>query len=76
MCELLAMSARERTILARCVLKRGGLTAPHKDGWGIAIYDDGDAWLVRDTLAASVSLWARVLNGHAIPRRLVISHVR
>lgn len=32
--------------------------------------------LVRDTLAASVSPWARFLHGHAIPSRLDISLVR
>ena len=28
--------------------KRGGLTGPHKDGWGIAYYQDGDVNLIRD----------------------------
>ena len=42
MCELLAMSANTPTDLCFSftgLTRRGGVTGPHKDGWGVAFYE-------------------------------------
>ena len=53
MCELFAMSSSAPTNVHFSLeefSRHGGLTGPHKDGWGIAYYSQGDAKLVRETL--------------------------
>ena len=50
MCELFAMSSRHPatvTLSLSELLRHGGDTGPHADGWGIAYYEGGDARLVR-----------------------------
>jgi len=79
MCELFALSSRMPatvTLSLGVFAKRGGLTGPHKDGWGIAYYDDGDANLIRDTRQAGDSPWVKIVEGHAPASRTVISHIR
>ena len=42
MCELLGMSANVPTDICFSfagLMKRGGETGPHKDGWGIAFFE-------------------------------------
>lgn len=42
MCELLGMSANVPTDICfsfRGLMRRGGETGPHRDGWGIAFYE-------------------------------------
>ena len=44
MCELFAMSSRVPATVTFSLeefARHGGLTAPHKDGWGIVYYDVG-----------------------------------
>lgn len=79
MCELLAMSARFRTNLHLSLdelARHGGGTGPHKDGWGVAYLDDGDALVVREPAAASASPWVDFLRHHDRPASTVIAHVR
>lgn len=79
MCELFALSAREPatvTLSMDVFAKRGGLTGPHKDGWGIAYYDDGDITLVRDAAPANESPWVPFVAEQELQSRTVISHIR
>ena len=44
MCELFSMSSRVASTVSLSMEEfssHGGLNGPHKDGWGIAWYDDG-----------------------------------
>ena len=54
----------------------GGLTGPHKDGWGIAYYSNGDIKLVKESLPASDSACVRYIQDRPFTSRLVISHIR
>ncbi len=54
----------------------GGLTGPHKDGWGIAYYDDGDVRLVKEAEAASGSRCVRCVGEQLLSSTLVLSHIR
>jgi glutamine amidotransferase len=79
MCELLAMSARFPTNLHLSLdelARHGGDTGPHKDGWGVAYLDDGDALVVREPAAASASPWSPFLRQHDRPASTVIAHIR
>lgn len=79
MCELFAMSSRFPTD-ARASLeafaRHGGLEAPHKDGWGIAYYVDGDVRLVKEAESASTSECVRYLHEHPFTSHVVMAHVR
>ena len=56
--------------------RHGGLTGPHKDGWGIAYFEGLDVRLIRDTTAAADSDWVRFLGDHPLRSNLIISHIR
>ncbi len=79
MCELFAMSSRHPasvnfslSILAR----HGGEVGPHKDGWGIAYYEDKDLRLIKEAEAASKSDWVRFIESHDLRSAIVVSHIR
>ena len=58
MCELFALSSSAPTNVHFSLdefSRHGGCTGPHKDGWGIAYYSQGDVKLVREPLPASDS---------------------
>lgn len=79
MCELFAMSSREPstvTFSLRALAEHGGKTAPHKDGWGIAYYEDTDIRVLRDTTCASNSLWVQFVEQQELCSTLVLSHIR
>ncbi|MEZ5936236.1 MAG: class II glutamine amidotransferase [Alphaproteobacteria bacterium] len=79
MCELFALSSRAPaaiTLSLEAFSQHGGLTGPHKDGWGIAFAADGDARVIKDTDCASASPWVRFLEDHPIESHLVIAHIR
>jgi predicted glutamine amidotransferase len=79
MCELFAMSAR-RPATVRLSLEEfsahGGLSGPHKDGWGIAWYEDGDLRLVKENVSASRSACLRFIQDTPPQSRTVLSHIR
>lgn len=79
MCELFAMSAR-RPATVRLSLEafsaHGGLSGPHKDGWGIAWYEDGDLRLVKENVSASSSACLRFIQDYPPASRTVLSHIR
>ena len=79
MCELFALSSHDPatvTLSLEVFAKRGGLTGPHKDGWGIAYYEDGGVLLIRDSGQASTSPWVTFVENQAPASRTVISHIR
>lgn len=79
MCELLAMSSLEPATLSislEAFSERGGLRAPHKDGWGAAFYSGRDARRLRETGAASGSSGIRFLREQEYRSNLVLAHVR
>ena len=79
MCELFAMSSRLPATVSLSLAefaRHGGLTDKHKDGWGVAWYDDGDALLVREPSAAAESPSMRFVRQHELASRFVVSHIR
>lgn len=79
MCELLAMSARAPTNLRLSfdeLARHGGETGPHADGWGLALWNDGDASIIREPDAASRSPWIEFLREREPKATIALAHVR
>lgn len=79
MCELFAMSSlypAEVSISLSRLAEHGGLTGPHRDGWGVAYQEGRDARLFKGTEPASTSPWVPFIRDRAIESPLVISHIR
>lgn len=79
MCELFAMSSDAPTDVRFSLeefSRHGGLTGPHKDGWGIAYYVDNDIKLVKEPLPASDSACVRYIQDRPFTSPLVVSHIR
>ncbi|MGI9265822.1 MAG: class II glutamine amidotransferase, partial [Gammaproteobacteria bacterium] len=56
--------------------RRGGHDGPHKDGWGVAYYEDRDVFLLRESSPAAESDLVRFMEENGPPSNLVISHIR
>lgn len=79
MCELFAMSSDAPTDVRFSLeefSRHGGLTGPHKDGWGIAYYVGKDVKLVKEPLPASDSACVHYIQERPFTSRLVVSHIR
>jgi glutamine amidotransferase len=79
MCELLGMSANVPTDICFSFsgfLHRGGGTGPHRDGWGIAFYEEGGYREFRDPHPSVASPIARLIRDYPIKSEIVISHIR
>lgn len=79
MCELLGMSANVPTDICFSftgLVRRGGATGPHRDGWGIVFYEHGGVREFKDYLPSSESAIARFLREYPIKSRIVVSHIR
>lgn len=79
MCELLGMSANVPTDICFSFtgfLRRGGGTGPHRDGWGIAFYEEGGYREFRDPHPSVDSPIARLISDYPIKSHVVISHIR
>lgn len=79
MCELFALSSSRPTDVRfslEAFARHGGLEGPHKDGWGIAYYDEGDVRLIKEPHAAADSACVRFIQDHPFRANLVVSHVR
>ncbi|RMF86907.1 MAG: class II glutamine amidotransferase [Nitrospirae bacterium] len=79
MCELFAMSALLPTRVRfsfEIFARRGGDTADHRDGWGVALYDGADCYLMREPEPAAASPMALCFATHHVRSRLVLSHIR
>ena len=55
---------------------RGGHDGPHKDGWGVAYFEDRDVFLLRESSPAAESGLVRFMEKNGPPSDLVISHIR
>lgn len=79
MCELFAMQSRQPATVCLSLeefARHGGLSGPHKDGWGIAFYEEGDVRLVKEARAASDSRWLRFIQTNPLRSTAVIGHIR
>lgn len=79
MCELLGMSANVPTDICFSLsglIRRGGETGPHADGWGIAFYEGKGCRFFHDPNPGARSEVARFVRGYPIKSRIVISHIR
>jgi len=79
MCELFGMSTRHPSTVTLSLeefSRHGGLSGPHKDGWGIAWYEDRDIRLVKEAFPAAGSACVRFVQEHPFRSPLVVSHVR
>jgi len=73
------MSSRQPATVAFSLeefARHGGLSGPHKDGWGIAYLQERDAWLIKEAAAASSSSLVRFVEFQRFQSTLVISHIR
>lgn len=79
MCELLGMSANVPTDICFSfagLIRRGGETGPHKDGWGIAFFVGKGMREFKDTDASATSEIAHFVKNYPIKSHIVISHIR
>jgi predicted glutamine amidotransferase len=79
MCELLGMSANVPTDICfsfKGLKERGGRTGPHKDGWGVAFYENKGVSTFKDALPGYQSEIARLVSDYPIKSTAVIAHVR
>lgn len=79
MCELLGMSANVPTDICFSfsgLMRRGGCTGHHSDGWGIAFYEGRGCRTFHDPQPSADSEIARLISNYAIKSKVVISHIR
>lgn len=79
MCELLGMECNVPTDIAFSfagLRRRGGGTAHHQDGWGLALYEGRAARVFLEPAAASNSPLARFVAENPIKTLLAIGHIR
>lgn len=78
MCELLGMSANVPTDICFSLtglVQRGGLTGPHKDGWGVTFYEGKGYRSFKDPQPCSASPIAKMLLEYPIKSCAVVSHI-
>jgi len=79
MCELLGMSANVPTDICFSftgLMRRGGDTGPHRDGWGIAFYEGRACRAFHDPAPSATSPIADLIHRYPIRSEVVISHIR
>jgi predicted glutamine amidotransferase len=79
MCELLGMNCNVPTDILfsfRGFRRRGGMTGPHADGWGIAFYERRGCRLFHDPSASAHSPMAEFIQRFPIKSTNVIAHIR
>jgi len=79
MCELLGMSANVPTDICFSfsgLMKRGGDTSHHRDGWGIAFYEGCGCRTFHDPEPSATSKIAQLICNYSIKSKTVISHIR
>lgn len=79
MCELLGMSANVPTDIVFSftgLMRRGGETGPHRDGWGIGFYEGRGLRLFQDPVASADSEVARLVQRYPIKSTAVVGHIR
>jgi len=78
-CELLAVSSSRPTgihVSLRELARHGGLSGPHRDGWGVACYEDGEARVFREAEPACGSALLRFLRERRLASDLFVCHIR
>jgi glutamine amidotransferase len=73
------MSSRYPTTVGfslETLAQRGGHDGPHKDGWGVAYFEERDVFLLREPSPAAESDLVRFMEVNGPPSSLVLSHVR
>ena len=73
------MSSRYPTTVGfslETLARRGGHDGPHKDGWGVAYFEDNDVFLLRESSPAAESDLVRFMEKNGPPSNLVLSHIR
>ena len=79
MCELFTMSSSTPSEVSFSLdefSKHGGLTNLHRDGWGIAYYDNNDARIIKEACSASESNYLSFVKNLKIQSKIIISHIR
>ena len=79
MCELLGMSANVPTDICFSftgLIKRGGETGPHTDGWGITFYEEKGSRTFKDPIASAHSKIAELVKNYPIKSKAVLCHIR
>ncbi len=79
MCELLGMDCNTPTDIVfsfQGFSRRGGVTGPHGDGWGMAFYDGRAARVFVEPGACADSPLADFLRTHSIQTLQAIAHIR
>ncbi len=79
MCQLLGMNCNVPTDIVFSFTgfaTRGGRTDEHKDGWGIAFFEDAGVRLFVDHESAIASPVAELIKRYPIKSKNVISHIR
>lgn len=79
MCELLGMSANVPTDICFSfagLLRRGGDTGPHADGWGLVIYGPEGIQKFKESSPSAASETAQCLSQSSIKGNTVIAHIR
>lgn len=79
MCQLLGMSSNVATDICFSfsgLKERGGQTGPHKDGWGISLYEGKASRSFHDPEPSISSEVAELIERHAMKSKIIISHIR
>ena len=79
MCELLGMSANVPTDICFSftgLVQRGGRTGPHRDGWGISLYEGRGCRSFHDPRPSVASEIAELIQRYSIKSRIIVSHIR
>ena len=79
MCELFALSSLHPATASFSLeefAKHGGISGPHKDGWGIAFYEEKDARIIRDSSAAADSPYLDLIQRNRLTSQIILAHIR
>lgn len=79
MCELFGLCSRRPSTISfslERLSRHGGVVGPHRDGWGVGLYEGPDLNLIREPNAAAESALIRFIERHSPPSTLVLSHIR
>jgi len=79
MCELLGLNANVPTDICFSftgLVQRGGRTGPHKDGWGISLYEGRGSRSFHDPRPSVASEIADLIQRYSIKSKIIISHIR
>lgn len=79
MCQLLALNSNQPSAITfsfEGFVARGGLTDHHRDGWGIAFFEDTGCRLFIDYEASSTSPVAQLIKHYPIKSTNIVAHIR